>query len=292
MYFYEGLCYNIEQGDWIMVETVKTTLNENQNISEEVKVGLMELIEIFNKMFPDVNLNNLNEKLKTLIIRRESMFLLKLPCQYNSHNNEIVINLGRFEESDARHWMMHALLGVITSQNNYYGFNNDDDRLLALNEGYTEIITNYLVGDMEDNFYFDEIIVTNLLNDIVKENVLYDAYFNNDANKVIEMIDKESVLSDVNDILNAYYKMNVQVGNDKQTSLKQIKTMMSEKWNGLCARWIPIYAEECPSTEKCYYDEFTSFYNNTEKKEVNASVNFVDNSKEVETLEIVPQKKL
>ena len=166
-----------------MVETLKNTLNANQNITPEVKENLIELIELFNKKFPDVDLNNLNERLKTLKIKRASMFLVKLPCQYNPHANEIMVNLGRFEQSDARHWMMHALLGIITAKENYYGFNNADDSLVALNEGYTEIITNYLVGDIEENFFFDEIVITNLISKAIGEDVLFDAYFSNDSKK-------------------------------------------------------------------------------------------------------------
>lgn len=173
-----------------MVETIKNTLNKNQNITPEVKENLLELIELFHKKFPDIDLNNLNERLKTLIIRRESMFLVKLPCEYNPHTNEILINLGRFEESDARHWMMHCLLGVMTAKDTYYGFNNEDDKLVALNDGYTEMMTNYLVGDVEDNFFFDEIVIANLIGKIIGEDILFDAYFSNDSKKVLEAMIK------------------------------------------------------------------------------------------------------
>ena len=101
----------------------------------------------------------------------------------------------------------------------------------------------------------------------------------------------ERVLDNVNDTLNAYYKMNTQVGNEKQTSLKQIKNMMSEKWSELCDSWIPKYVEECPNIDKCYKEEFTSFYTPSIEKEVNTSVEYVESSKEIETLD-VPQKRL
>ena len=175
-----------------MVETIKNTLNANQNLTPEVRENLLELIEIFNKKFPDVDLGNLNERLKSLVIKRESMFLVKLPCQYNPHTNEILINLGRFEECDAKHWLIHVLLGVITAKENYYGFNNADNTLAALNDGYTEIITNYLVGDVENNFFFDEIVITNLISKAIGEAILFEAYFNNDSEKVLNaMIEAE-----------------------------------------------------------------------------------------------------
>ena len=119
-----------------MVETIKNTLNNNENITPEVRENLMELIEIFHKKFPYIDLHNLNERLETLKIKRESMFLVKLPCQYNPHTNEVLINLGRFEECDARHWFMHCLLAMITAKDNYYGFNDADDKFVALKESY------------------------------------------------------------------------------------------------------------------------------------------------------------
>ena len=175
-----------------MIETIKTTLNANENITSEVKDNLLELITIFNDNFKDIDLANLNERLKTLIIKRESMFLVKLPCKYNPYTNELLINLGLFEECDAKHWLMHALLSMITAKDNYYGFNNEENTLVALNEGYTEIITNNLVGDVEDNFFTDEIIMTNLISKAIGEDTMYNAYFNNDSKSVIRaMIEAE-----------------------------------------------------------------------------------------------------
>jgi len=175
-----------------MIENIKTTLNANENITSEVKDNLLELITIFNDNFKDIDLANLNERLKTLIIKRESMFLVKLPCKYNPYTNELLINLGLFEECDAKHWLMHALLGMITAKDNYYGFNNEENTLVALNEGYTEIITNNLVGDVEDNFFTDEIIMTNLISKAIGEDTMYNAYFNNDSKSIVRaMIEAE-----------------------------------------------------------------------------------------------------
>lgn len=175
-----------------MVQEIKVILDENQNITEEVKENLLELITLFNDMFKDVSLENLKERLKTLKIKRESMYVEKLPCEYKPFKNEIVINVGRFEQCDAKHWLMHALIGIITAKDNYYGFNNSDNTFVALNEGYTEILTNNIVGDVENNFFTDEIIMTNLIGKIIGEDILYDAYFSNDSEKVLKaMIEAE-----------------------------------------------------------------------------------------------------
>lgn len=175
-----------------MIQEIKVILDGNVNISSEIKDEIISLIDLFHKSFEDVSLDNLKEKLKTLKIKRESMYLAKLPCEYKPFTNEILINAPRFEEGDARHWFMHALIGVITSKDNYYGFNNSENTLVALNEGYTEIITNNLVGDVENNFFTDEIVITNLISKAVGEDVLYESYFNNDSEKLIKaMIEAE-----------------------------------------------------------------------------------------------------
>ncbi|MBR2841105.1 MAG: hypothetical protein IKF01_04515 [Bacilli bacterium] len=175
-----------------MIQEIKVILDSNANIPLEVKDEIVKLIEIFHSTFKDVSLDNLKEKLKTLKIKRESMFLTKLPCEYKPFTNEILINAPRLEESDAAHWFMHALIGVITSKDNYYGFNNSENTLVALNEGYTEIITNNLVGDVENNFFADEIIITNLISKAVGEDILYESFFNNDSERLIKaMIEAE-----------------------------------------------------------------------------------------------------
>ena len=175
-----------------MINEIKVILDENKNLTVDVKENFLELINIFSNSFSDVSLETLKERLKTLKINRESMYLAKLPCEYKPFENEIIINVPRFEECDAKHWLMHVLLGIITAKDNYYGFNNPDDTLVALNEGYTEIITNNLVGDVENNFFTDEMVITNLISKAIGENVLYDAYFKNDSEAVIKaMIEAE-----------------------------------------------------------------------------------------------------
>lgn len=170
-----------------MLETLKVTLDANTNITPEVKENLMELITVFanNEAFKDVDLSNLGERLKTLNIRRESKYLVRMPCRYNAFNNEILINEEMISESDVKHWMMHALLGVITGNENRYGFTTTDNKMIALCEGYTEILTNFLVGDVEDNYFTDEIILTNLISKVVGEDVLFEAYFHNDSEKLL-----------------------------------------------------------------------------------------------------------
>ena len=73
------------------------------------------------------------------------------------------------------------------------GLNDEQDSLLALNEGYTEILTNNLVGDVDNNFFTDEIIMTNLISKVIGEDVLFKAYFSNDASMVVRAMAEAEV---------------------------------------------------------------------------------------------------
>lgn len=175
-----------------MLDTLKVTLYSNENIDNSVKENLLELITIFSSAFNEIDLTNLNTRLKTLKIKVESKFLVRMPCRYNAFTNEILINEEMFSNCDARHWMMHCLLGVITGKENRFGFTTTDNKMIALCEGYTEILTNYLVGDVENNYFTDEIIMTNLISKVIGEDTLFEAYFNNDSEKVLKaMVDAE-----------------------------------------------------------------------------------------------------
>lgn len=171
---------------------IRKALESNKNLTSEVKEHIVKLVEIFMKNFPDIDLSNLCDRLKTLNIKRESKYLVKLPCEYNIYKNEILINKGAFEESDANHWIMRCLLQMITATKHSFGFDNKENTLIALNEGYTEVLTNFLVGDIEANCYTDDIIITNLISKVIGNEILFEAYFKNDTDSVLKaMIEAE-----------------------------------------------------------------------------------------------------
>lgn len=174
-----------------IMDTIRETLKKNKYISKEVGEGIFELVVIFHNNFPNINLENLNKKLKTLKIEKTSKFEKSHISNYNFKKNILYFNSDEIsKEYDAKHVMMFELLNIITSTDNQTGFNTDN-RFVALNTGLTEIIANYLVGNSgEKLLYPDEAIMTNLITTIVGfENMLY-AYFNNDSkfllNKLIE----------------------------------------------------------------------------------------------------------
>ena len=174
-----------------IIENIKASLDNNKNITKEVSEEIFELIILFHKNFPNVGLENLNKRLKNLKIEKTSKFEKSHISNYNFKKNIIYFNTDELnKEYDTKHIMMFELLNIITSTDTQVGFNTDN-RFLALNVGFTELLANYLVGNQGDKLvYPDEAIMTNLITSLVGfENMLY-AYFNNDSkyllNKLIE----------------------------------------------------------------------------------------------------------
>lgn len=174
-----------------IMDTIKESLSNNKNLTKEVSDGIFELVIIFNNNFPNINLENLNKRLKTLKIEKTSKFEKSHISSYSFTKNILYFNSDEIsKEYDARHVMMFELLNIITATDKQTGFNTDN-RFIALNSGFTEILANFLVGnDGEKLLYPDEAIMTNLITTIIGfENMLY-AYFNNDSkfliNKLIE----------------------------------------------------------------------------------------------------------
>lgn len=174
-----------------IMDTIRETLNNNKNIMKEVADGIFELVVIFHNNFPNVKLENLNTRLKTLKIEKTSKFEKGNISNYSFKKNILYFNSDEVSKDyDAKHIMMFELLNIITATDTQTGFNTDN-RFVALNIGFTEIIANYLVGNNKELLlYPDEAIMTNIITTIVGfENMLY-AYFNNDSkfllNKLVE----------------------------------------------------------------------------------------------------------
>ena len=166
---------------------IKNSLNSNPNLTEDIKECLMELIYLFNSKFPNVRLENLNERLKTLNIIRGSKFLIRKSSYYNPVANELLVNMVKIENNDCKHILMRELLNLITAKDNYTGFNKDN-AYEALNIGYTEILTNFLVGNETESEYEDEIVATNMIAEVIGNDTLFNAYFNNDETLIMNSV--------------------------------------------------------------------------------------------------------
>jgi len=170
------------------MDEIRDSLNSNPYLTDDIKENFMELITIFNSNFNTVSLATLNERIKTLKVIRGSKFLIKNSSTYDPISNEILISMTKItDDIDCKHILMRELLNVITAKDNYTGFNKER-AYEALNIGYTEILTNFLVGNLFDSEYEDEVIATNMIAEIVGSDNMFNAYFNNDISLILNTV--------------------------------------------------------------------------------------------------------
>lgn len=178
----------------IKLEDVFKAIDTNTNIDSEVKENIKELINIFNSTFPNIDLSNFAKRIMDLKIEKSNKFINKRVVKYNFNTNILEFNTEEIDKGyDMKHILMHGLLNIISSNDVQSGFNYND-KFKALNAGYTEILTNNLVGNDSDLSYLDEeVISTNLIASMIGNDVLFEAYFDNDTNKLVSALINEGV---------------------------------------------------------------------------------------------------
>jgi len=178
----------------ITVEQVLNALRSNVTLEDAVKGNLEELIIIFNSKYPNVSLVNLYNLLPTLKIEKSNKFVNKRIFRYSIGTNVLEFNIDRMNEDyDMKHILMVALLNIIGNNGTQIGF-NANNKFEALQAGYLEILANHLVGNEAENSYLeDEMISTNLICTMVNPDILFEAYFTNNANILAEALVKEGV---------------------------------------------------------------------------------------------------
>ena len=96
-----------------IIETITASLKSNKKITNEVSEEIINLVILFHKNFPNVNLDNLNKRLKTLKIEKTSKFEKSHISNYNPKKNILYFNSEELiKEYDAKHIMMFELLIV------------------------------------------------------------------------------------------------------------------------------------------------------------------------------------
>lgn len=131
-----------------MLDKVRESLQANSHLSEELKENLFELIAIFEKSYPNISLDLLSERLKTLKVTSISQFATKESIQYQVNKNELVISKRALEqEEDARYLLMLGVLDMISL------IESPDNEILAgFRQGFAGLLANNLVGnEREEN---------------------------------------------------------------------------------------------------------------------------------------------
>lgn len=174
------------------LEAIKVSLQSNPNLNDDIRKKLFELVTIFHKKLPEVDLTKLNEKLKTVKFSRMSKFERKGVYFYDLFKNEILFTTNLKNNYDVDHLFMKAILEMATATNSFTGFNSDE-RLRALNLAYTEILSNYIVGNEGDSDLEEEMLITNLLSHIIGKDAMFNSYFTNNGETIIRAMQDAEV---------------------------------------------------------------------------------------------------
>lgn len=178
----------------VTLDDLRISLEGNTNISKEVKDHFLELTTIFHNKFPQIDLTNLNNKLKNIRVEKMNKFLNHDVSFYDCHQNILNFNSQEMNKDyDMKHILMYELLNIISSNNIFTGFNYNN-RFEALNTGYTEILANFLVGNESDSLvYPDEAVYANLTSILIGNDNMFDSYFNNNVNLLLNSMMKAGI---------------------------------------------------------------------------------------------------
>lgn len=172
-----------------MLESTLKAVDENKNITDEVKQTIKKLITKFSVIFSDVSLENLEKRIKNVTIVRTKKLVSKKPYEYRPMENELCFSLDALKNDyNADHLMMSGLLCMMTAHDNTYGFDKEN-ALIHLNVGFTEMLSTFVVGNAGENpFYEEEYVTVNILAEIIGMETFYKAYFTNNPQMVLDKI--------------------------------------------------------------------------------------------------------
>ena len=174
------------------IEEIKASLASNSNLTDDVRNKMLELIKAYNKKLPDINLDRLNDRLKTFKLGRITKFERRGAYYYDVFKNEILLSNDIEGNYDIDHLLLKAILEMSTSTATYTGFNSDE-RLRALNLAYTEILANFIIGNEGDSDLEEEVLLTNLISHIVGKDTMYKSYFTNNGEPIIKAMQDAEV---------------------------------------------------------------------------------------------------
>lgn len=174
------------------LEMIKSSLDNNSQLNDEIKNKLFSISLVFHKKFPEINLNRLSEKLLTVKFGKIGRFERRGTYYYDVFKNEILFSKDLEGNYDIDHLLTKAILEMATSTGKFTGFSSDD-RLRALNLAYTEILANYIIGNDGDSDLEEEMLLTNLLSHIVGKDTMFNSYFTNNGEPIIRAMQDAEV---------------------------------------------------------------------------------------------------
>lgn len=171
-----------------ILNQIKSNLDGNKSLHQSVKDEIFELISLFHQTFPNVNLKTLNERIINVKVGKNELYDKRGPVVYDVVCNEILLSKKSLEgDYDPKHLMMKGIIAMISASDDFYGFNKNNS-LYALTIGFTEMLANTLVGNEGTCDFEEEVLTTNLISKIIGRDIMFDAYFNNDAETIFKKL--------------------------------------------------------------------------------------------------------
>ena len=174
------------------LDAIKLSLHGNVNLTDEIKNRILNLIINFTQKINGVDLTKLNDNLKTVKIQKIGKYEKKGTYYYDAVKNEIQLSNDIDGNYDVDHIFTKAILEMATNTGKFTGFNSDE-RLMALNLAYTEILANYIIGNEGDSDLEEEMLLANLLSHIVGKDTMFNSYFTNSGDAIIKAMQDAEV---------------------------------------------------------------------------------------------------
>lgn len=183
------------------------------------KDNLYKFLDLFEKKFPYVDITNRLMDLKTLKIRAKKDMTKNM--EYDYINNVINISTKYLLIDD--HLFMHTLIEMLSTNDLKTKTGLSCPGYILLNQGITELITNYVVPPKNKNYYIDEVVISNLIAHIIGGEKLIKYYFSNDTVGFINEL--KMVLKDELGLMKIISKMNQ---NKEDIRKKQNKSLLKD----------------------------------------------------------------
>lgn len=198
------------------MEEIVNALNENRNLTEEIKLRIKnDIINLIN-IFPNIDKTNISEKLKDLKIEA----LPKLG-EYEDvkslGNSEILLSKTAVENKDVYNITTQCLLKAL--------FPNTNPKLEALHNGMTEMIANSIVGNSSesDEYYTCELLSLVIDPENNNEDILTNAYLNGNFSLIIPFLEDKLGKEMTNDFLNMSNQNYMTRNNDSQSLFPEME---------------------------------------------------------------------
>lgn len=172
-----------------MLESALLAVDENKNMTGEVKQDIKALLKKFSAIFSNISLENLSTRIKEVQIEKTHKLVSKKAYDYNARENKLCFSIEALQNGyNADHLMMSGLLCMMTAKDHTYGFGSNRD-LICFNVGVTEMLSNFVVGNAGEKVLCEEeLIATNIIAEVIGMDTLFKAYFTNDAKMIMDKI--------------------------------------------------------------------------------------------------------